>query len=270
MDSIRGPTLTKFARTVNKIPQRDFTNLLQVRLQRRVRRIFRASRAARWLTCAAMKRDIASYRARLQDRTKAEQYANRFERGSRRRIDRREQRAVRRIFKSLPDCRSVLDAPCGAGRFLPTLAQCCSEVMGADISPEILEFARHRTESAGVPARLFQGDASQLPLPDNAVDAVFCNRLLHHIVKAEERAKILRELCRVARRYVVVSFFDYQAFGALRRFLKRLKGSKPNYKGQPTLAQFGEEAVQAGFGVREVVPTGPLWVSEKYFVLAKR
>lgn len=217
-----------------------------------------------------MKRDIASYRTRLQDRTKAEQYAHRFERGARRRIDRREQRAVRRIYASLPDCRSVLDVPCGAGRFLPTLAQCCSEVLGADISAEVLEFARQRAESAGVPARLFQGDASQLPLPDNAVDAVFCNRLLHHIVKSEERAKVLRELHRVARRYVVISFFDYQAFGALRRLFKRLKGSKPDYEGQPTLAQFSEEAVRAGFRVREVVPTGPPWVSEKYFVLEKR
>jgi len=218
---------------------------------------------------ALMKRDIASYRTRLQGPTEAERYAHRFEHGSRRRIDRREQRAVRRIFGRLPDCHSVLDVPCGAGRFLPTLAQFCPEVVGADVSAEVLGFARRRAESAGVPVQVLCGDASRLPLPDNAVDAVFCNRLLHHLVKPEERARILRELHRVTRRYLVVSFFDYQRFGAWRRFLKRLKGSKPAYEGQPTFAQFSAETARIGFRLREVVPTGPLWISEKYFVLEK-
>ena len=216
-----------------------------------------------------MKRDIASYSTRLQESAAAEQYARRFERGSRARIDRREQCAVRRIFGTLPECRSVLDVPCGAGRFLPTLAQFCPEVLGADIAAEVLEFARQRAETTGGRARVFRGDASKLELADGAVDAVFCNRLLHHILVPEERARILRELHRVARRYVVVSFFDYQEFGAVRRFLKRLKGSKPKYEGQPTLEQFTDEVSRIGFRVREVVRTGPLWVSQKYFVLEK-
>lgn len=216
-----------------------------------------------------MKRDIASYSTRLQDTAEAEKYARRFEHGSRARIDRREQRAVRRIFGTLPECHSVLDVPCGAGRFLPTLAEFCSDVMGADIAAEVLEFARRKAETTGGRARVFRGDASHLELADGAVDAVFCNRLLHHILKSEERAKILRELHRVTRRYLVVSFFDYQGFGALRRFFKRLKGSKPIYEGQPTLEQFTTEVVRAGFRLREVVPTGPFWVSQKYCVLEK-
>ncbi len=216
-----------------------------------------------------MKRDIASYSTRLQDTAEAEKYARRFERGSRARIDRREQCAVRRIFGKLPDCRSVLDVPCGAGRFLPTLAELCPEVLGADIAAEVLEFARQKAEVIGGRARVFCGDASKLELADGAVDAIFCNRLLHHILKLEERAGILRELRRVTRRYLVVSFFDYQGFGAVRRFFKRLKGSKPIYEGQPTLAQFTEEVTRAGFRVREVMRTGPFWVSQKYFVLEK-
>jgi ubiquinone/menaquinone biosynthesis C-methylase UbiE len=217
-----------------------------------------------------MKRDLASYSTRLQDRAAAEKYARRFARGSRARIDRREQRAVRRIFAALPGCRSVLDVPCGAGRFLPTLAEYCSEVIGADIAAEVLEHARAKAESIGGRARVFQGDASRLALADGAVDAILCNRLLHHILAPEERARVLRELHRVTRRYLVVSFFDYRGFGALRRCCKRLKGSKPRYAGQPTLPQFAEETARAGFRLREVVPTGPFWVAQKYFVLEKQ
>jgi ubiquinone/menaquinone biosynthesis C-methylase UbiE len=213
--------------------------------------------------------DIARYRARLQEETEAARYAARFERGSRARIDRREQRALRRILAGLPECRSVLDVPCGAGRFLRTLAESDRRVIGVDAARAILAHARARARAAATPALWIQGDAAHLPLRDAAVDVVFCNRLLHHILKPEERAVILRELRRVARRFVIVSFFDYHRFGALRRWLKRLKGARPNYAAQPTREAFAREVAACGLRLREIVPTGPFWVAQHYFVLEK-
>jgi hypothetical protein len=101
------------------------------------------------------------------------------------------------------------------------------------------------------------------------VDCVFCNRLLHHIHSAREREVFLREFQRVTRQYLVVSFFDYHAFGQVRKFLKALKGRKPKYDQQPTFAQFTEEVCRCGFNVREVVATGAPWVAQKFFVLEK-
>jgi len=217
-----------------------------------------------------MKRDLAGYSARLRDPAEAEKYARRFERGSRRRIGRREQRAMRRVFSSLSDCRSVLDAPCGAGRFLPTLAQCCEEVLAADISPEILRFARRKAAEAGAAkARIFQADAARLPLEEGSVDAVFCNRLLHHILVRGERPRVLREFHRVSRRYAVVSFFNYRRFGAIQRWLKRLRGRRPPYERHPTAAEFAAEAAEAGFRVRDTVQVGPFWEAQEFYVLDK-
>jgi ubiquinone/menaquinone biosynthesis C-methylase UbiE len=216
-----------------------------------------------------MTQDIARYRARLQEAAEAARYAARFERGSRARIDRREQRALRRILAGLSDCRSVLDVPCGAGRFLPTLAGTQRRVIGVDAARPILAHARARAAAVSIPAAWIQGDAARLPLRDESVDAVFCNRLLHHIRRPEERAVILRELRRVARRYVIVSFFDYHRFGALRRLLKRLKGARPNYALQPTREAFTAEVAACGLRLREIVPTGPFWVAQHYFVLEK-
>lgn len=213
--------------------------------------------------------DTDSYRSRLQTSRKAERYANRFERGPRRRIDQREQRAVRKIFSNLPEVRSVLDVPCGAGRFLANLAQGGRQVTEVDVAVEILELGRQRAGQAGLKAVFVPGDAANLPLEAGSVDAVFCNRLLHHITTADERAVFLREFHRVARRYAVISFFDYQSFGKLRRFLKKLKGRRVSYDGQPSLKEFEAEVTACGFGVLRVVPTGPLWVSEKYLVLEK-
>lgn len=204
----------------------------------------------------------------MQHAKRARLYAERFETGSRRRINEREQRAVAKIFEALPDCRSVVDAPSGAGRFAKLLAA-KRELIEADVAFEILEFARERAESAKLPVRFLQGDASKLPLVDASVDCVFCNRLLHHILKAREREVFLREFHRVTRKYVVISFFDYHAFGGVRKFLKALKGRKPQYAQQPTFAQFTEEVMRCGFNVREVIATGAPWVAQKYFVLEK-
>jgi SAM-dependent methyltransferase len=210
-----------------------------------------------------------SYRSRFQNRECAWRYANRFERGSRAHINEPEQRAVRGIFRTLTGCHRVLDVASGAGRFLATLAQGGREVIEMDIATEMLDLGRERSARLGVPARFVQGDASNTEMPDSSVDVVFCNRLLHHITSARARAVFLREFRRVSRRWVVVSFFDYRAFGSLRSLLKKLKGRKVDYAAQPTLGEFADEAAWCGFRVRDIVPTGPFWVSQKYVVLEK-
>lgn len=201
-----------------------------------------------------------TYKKRFQDKAKAEKYARRFESGSHKRIDAREQRAVAKIFAGLNGCRSVLDVPCGAGRFARTLGQGGRMVIETDVAHEMVAHARG--------ARL-QSDAAHLPFRDNAVDCVFSNRLLHHILPREERAMFLREFHRVSKRWVVTTFFDYRMFAPVRKALKKLKRAKIRYDEQPTFAQFAMEVEACGFRVHEVVPTGPLWVAEKYLVLEK-
>lgn len=213
--------------------------------------------------------DIKSYSKRLQGQTRAELYARRFEQGSRRRIDKREQRAVRRIFGSLPDCHSVLDVPSGAGRFLQSLGQGRRRVIEMDVAFEILTFAQAKAAQIKADAQLAQADASRLPLADGAVDCVFSNRLLHHIHAPAERKMFLREFHRVSRRYAVVSFFNYKGFARVRGWLKRLKGRVPPYANQPTQEEFLAEAAEAGFRVLGIVPTGMPWVSQKYVVFEK-
>jgi hypothetical protein len=215
-------------------------------------------------------RDIKSYSRRLQGDTQAARYAKRFEQGSRKRIDQREQRAVRKIFGELPDCDSVLDVPSGAGRFMEALSQRGRRrVLEMDVAFEILEYARDKATAFGSAVCVMQGDASRLPVADGEVDCVFSNRLLHHIISPAERIAILREFHRVCRRWAVVSFFNYKGLANLRGMLKRLKGRRPPYEHQPTQEQFGREATESGFRVTKIVPTGLPWVSQKYFVLEK-
>jgi ubiquinone/menaquinone biosynthesis C-methylase UbiE len=204
-----------------------------------------------------------TYKQRFQEKSRAEKYAGRFESGSRQRIDTREQRAVRKVFDELDDCRRVLDVPCGAGRFAKTLTQGGRLVIQADVSREMVALAcRHHQRGV-------QADAANLPFNDDAVDCVFSNRLLHHILPRDERAVFLREFRRVTRRWVVVTFFDYRLFAPVRKALKKIKRAKIRYDEQPTFAEFEAEIRACGFRVAKVVPTGPVWVAEKYLVLEK-
>jgi ubiquinone/menaquinone biosynthesis C-methylase UbiE len=214
-------------------------------------------------------RNLDQYRSRLQEKERAARYAQRFERGSRRRVNAREQAAVARILEGMPDAKVVLDVPCGAGRFAAVLGANGRQVIGIDVAAEVLVHAREQVKKVGVSAEILQGDASKLPLADNSVDCAFSNRLLHHILDRGERLKILRELRRVTKRHAVVSFFNYHSFGTVRKLLKAIKGRKPAYDRQPTQDQFKAEVQEAGFTLREICPTGAPWIAQEYFVLEK-
>lgn len=48
-----------------------------------------------------------------------------------------------------------------------------------------------------------QGDARKLPFPDNSFEVVIASDMLEHVTR-EERIKVLEELCRVSKNYVIV------------------------------------------------------------------
>jgi ubiquinone/menaquinone biosynthesis C-methylase UbiE len=216
-----------------------------------------------------VKHEVECYRTRLPTAQAAQQYATRFERGTRRRTDLREQRAIEKICTGLIGCRRGLDVPCGAGRFSATLARHWPELILMDTSEAVLELARARLAELRIDGHVTAGDASRMPLESGSVDVVFSNRLLHHIDRANERLMILAEFWRVATRHLIVSFFDYRRFGPLRAWLKRLKGRKVDYSGKPTQSQFLAELAQSGFALNRIVPIGPPWVAQQYIVLDK-
>jgi len=60
---------------------------------------------------------------------------------------------------------------------------------------------------------------------------VFCFRMFHHFPDAVVRERVVGELCRVARKYVLISYFDPRAITSIKRRLQRRffgKKSKQN------------------------------------------
>jgi demethylmenaquinone methyltransferase/2-methoxy-6-polyprenyl-1,4-benzoquinol methylase len=104
----------------------------------------------------------------------------------------------------------ALDVCCGTGDIALALARGGSEVTGLDFSRAMLEIAENRrpknTQSATLNPKFIQGDAQQLPFPENSFDAVTVGYGLRNL---SSWVTGLGEMLRVARpggRLVVLDF----------------------------------------------------------------
>jgi ubiquinone/menaquinone biosynthesis C-methylase UbiE len=104
---------------------------------------------------------------------------------------------------------SVVDVGTGTGRAALAIAARGATVRGLDASAEMLAVARRRADHAGLDIEFTTGDAHALPLPDRSADAAVSLRVLMHTPGWD---RCIAELCRVARRAVVV---DYPAAASL-------------------------------------------------------
>lgn len=154
----------------------------------------------------------------------------------------RELQLLRSVWPGRPG-ESVLDLPCGAGRLLPLLRdELGHRVVQADGSLAMLQQARTRA-TPPVPAAL--GNALAMPFADRAVDGVVMFRFLHHLPR-EVALAALAEACRVAKRFVVVSFFHPCSVHHAQRLLKSFGGT-PRTRFTLTLGTLATAAHRHGF-----------------------
>jgi SAM-dependent methyltransferase len=100
-------------------------------------------------------------------------------------------------FYLLGDIRdkTVLDLGCGSGENLVPMVKRGANVIGMDISPELVALAGQRLESYGIGSvKLLVGSAYETGLPDDSIDVVFSSALLHHLDLPKARAEIYRIL----------------------------------------------------------------------------
>jgi len=111
--------------------------------------------------------------------------------------------ARRAVVDAVPVSSRVLDIACGTGELcfaLATRKDC--QVVGVDLSPRMIEFARKRNRYTNVQFEI--GDATSLAhyAPDSFDIATIL--LLMHEISRETQVAVLNEALRLARRIVVV------------------------------------------------------------------
>jgi len=151
--------------------------------------------------------------------------------------DRGERRALRSLLQAADFGPGPwLDAPSGAGRLSVELP---GPVVQLDRDPEMVRAAgdQHARACASVHA---------LPFAESTFAGVLCMRLLQHIATPVERIDILRELARVSRGPVLVSFFDARSLQHLRRRLRGLRGKRRSGRCAVARGAFHDELRAAG------------------------
>jgi len=139
---------------------------------------------------------------------------------------RREQAAVRAVLKQIPRDISILDCPCGTGRWWPLLSTMAREITAIDISPGMLQHASERAIRMTVPVTVLAGDAEEIPLPDGSVDYAFSFALMKHLPRPIQY-RVLSELARVSRLGVICTFgvLGHLSYEVWRR--RRIRESYP-------------------------------------------
>lgn len=122
------------------------------------------------------------------------------------RLDRFEKAFAQRLFEMVGGDSHILDIPCGNGRFFENFSKAGKLTM-ADYSLNMLKVCEERF-GAAENVELIQANISSVPLADNSVDLCFCMRLFHHMKNDEIRLAGLKELARVSKKYVALSFYN--------------------------------------------------------------
>jgi len=189
--------------------------------------------------------------------------------------DHREKKCIAKALENVSRGASVLDLPCGNGRLLPLLKKLGYKITATDSSIHMVAMARHYMGPLGEncidETDEFQvANILQTSFDDDCFDAVVCNRLFHHFPEAEVRQQILKELRRICKGPIVVSFFCNLAFDAVTFFLKNIiQHKQPNDRIPINYKTFAKNAQEAGLVVAKWIPTRPL-ISRQWYAVLKR
>jgi SAM-dependent methyltransferase len=193
---------------------------------------------------------------------------HRFTTPARQRRNRRKWRAIRRALEETSDVRSVLDLPCGTGRFTGELARLGLDVIGGDISLQMMRqaAAADEIEDRNI-VGYAQADAEALPYRDQSIGCIVSIRFMFHVDPITRR-RILREMGRVSKRWLII---DYRHRYSARwvawqiRHAVGLLAQKPERVSRRDLRS---EFQDAGLTIRRIIPVRP-WLSDKWIVLAE-
>ncbi len=155
-----------------------------------------------------------------------------------RRLDRIDKAFAEKLYSMVGTESCIVDVPCGSGRFYDIFCGADGLIM-VDCDPNMLSAARERHD-IGENVTMLEADIACMPLEDNSADLCFSMRLFHHIETEEIAQKILREIARVSRRYVALSFYNKNCW---RYFSRKIRGRKVtgHYYSFQRMAAMGRE-----------------------------
>lgn len=193
---------------------------------------------------------------------------HRFTTPRRQRRNVRKWRAIKRALDRAADVGSVLDLPCGTGRFTGHLARRDLDVIGSDISLQMMReaAAAPQVRHPGI-IGFVQADAEQLPFSRRSLDCVMSIRFMFHVDPITRR-RILREMGRVSRRWLIIDYRHKYSLRWLSWRIRHALGILSEVPERVSREGLRSEFRDAGLTIRAVIPVRRL-ISDKWIVLAE-
>ncbi len=189
--------------------------------------------------------------------------------------DRREKNCITKALRGITPGSRVLDLPCGTGRLTRLLMDQGFRVTAADVSEAMVSLARTNIAASQSPTEghlphvdFEVRDVMQTGYADNQFDAVVCNRLFHHFTESSTRLRALKELRRISRGPVIISFFNSFALdAAYRKLVNKARGRTPRDRIPIPYPVFHGELLTTGFRVQRKIAVR--WgISPHWYVVA--
>jgi ubiquinone/menaquinone biosynthesis C-methylase UbiE len=142
----------------------------------------------------------------------------------------------------------VLDVAAGTGHAALAAARRFCEVTAIDYVPELLDVARRRADAEGLPLNAIEGDAENLPFPDDSFDVVLSAL---GVMFTADHQRAASELVRVVRAGGRIGIANWSPSG----FVGQMLGTVTRYVPPPPAAQpasrwGNEDTVRALLGDR--------------------
>jgi len=178
-------------------------------------------------------------------------------------------RAIAKMLQSLPEGSKVLDLACGTGRITEQLLQRRFKVYAGDISQAMLDVARERLSNYPNLVSLQKMDAEAICAADDEFDYTVCIKLMH-LVPPQVRVRMLKEISRVTRELIVLSYSCSTLYGRVRRLVKII------FARRKTISQFAvtKTELEAELGMVNLEIVKKYWtfrpLSEEIILLVKK
>ncbi|PCJ55771.1 MAG: hypothetical protein COA70_01460 [Planctomycetota bacterium] len=176
------------------------------------------------------------------------------------------QRAVDAVLQARGmQAKTLLDIPCGTGRFSDLWQAHGFQVLGADLAVTMLQEARAKHPQA----TFFAADLAHLPFADGGLDLGICIRFLHLVRDPKLRIAFLRELKRVCKVGAVIDYRHAHTFRIWSRRLRFRLGKRARPPANPTFSQIRAELDAAGWdSVQWIHVRRHPWLSDKLLIAA--
>ncbi len=138
------------------------------------------------------------------------------------------------------------------------LAQKGYTVTAADLSAPMRDITRENARVANLPIEVTTGDVEQMEFSDQSFDTVFSFRLFHHFPNRQIRARVIGQLCRVARTRVVISYFSPWAGTSVKRAIQGKWFGYKHKKFATSLTELKSYFDSHGFWLRQDFARRPL------------